>query len=163
MSAQGCKLISKKCAFFCFPLIYRTENSSTIPDVALSKPIPKNSSHQFKLPSLSKASHQQSTSLSFFNALLTLNKPATNSASALASHTHCNDSDAPAQHESDSTAILMPSSSMFGRNGIKSNLNQLARMKFGDNVSVNNTGDSSTNEYCNTSNSGTGKLLNSLS
>lgn len=62
----------------------------------------------------------------------------------------------------------MPNTNLFGRNGIKSNLNQLARMKFGDSANANKTGDKSNNDYCNTSNSGTGdakayKLLNSLS
>lgn len=41
-------------------------------------------------------------------------------------------------------------------------------MKFGDSANANKTGDKSNNDYCNTSNSGTGdakayKLLNSLS
>lgn len=168
--------------FICFVGFLRAENSSTIPDV--SKAVPKNSSHQLKLPLLSKASqHQPSTSLSFFNTLLpSSNKPATNSASALASRTiDCNDSEqqdhqqqlqqqqshAQLDSSSDSTAILMPSNStnLFGRNGIKSNFNQFARMTFGDSANANNTGDKSNNDYCNTS---TGdakayKLLNSLS
>ena len=167
--------------FIFFIEFLRAENSSTIPDI--SKAVPKNSSNQLKLPLLSKASqHQPSTSMSFFNTFLpssSSNKPTTNSASALASRTiHCDDSEQQDQQQqqqshpqldssSDSTAILMPNNStnLFGRNGIKSNFNQFARMTFGDSANANNTGDKSNNDYCNTS---TGdakayKLLNSLS
>lgn len=152
--------------FFSVYLNFRAEICSTIP-IALSKPVPKNSSHHSKMPSLPKASHPPSMSSSLFNVLHTSNSPATNSVSALASRTHCNDLDT-SPLDADSTAIIMPSSSLFGRNGIKTNLNQLARLKFGDNLNANNTGENSNNDYCNTSNSGTGdakayKLLNSLS
>lgn len=123
------------------------------------------------MPLLSNASQQQpSTSTSFFNTLLSSNKPANNSStSAHASRTHCNDSEIPSS-ETDSTIVLIPSTSIMGRNGIKANLNPLNLIKFGDNKSsAKNTGDNnSNNDYCNTSNSGTGdakayKLLNSLS
>lgn len=67
----------------------------------------------------------------------------------------------------ESTAILMPNTSLFGRNGIKSNFNPLARIKsLGDSANANNTGDKSNNDYCNTSGTGDAKaykLLNSLS
>lgn len=165
----------KICVFFLFLFNCRTENGSTIPDVALSKSIPKKSSHHLKMPLLSNASQQPSTSttspLSFFNAFLQSNKPANSrSTSAHASQTHCNDSETPLSptSENDSTTVLIPSTSLMGRNGIKSTLNPLNLIKFGDSASAKNTGDNSENDYCNTSNSGTGdakayKLLNSLS
>lgn len=117
------------------------------------------------MPSLPKASHKPSTSSSLFNVLHPSNSPTTNSVSALASRTHCNDSDK-LPLNADSTAIIMPSSSLFGRNGIKTNLNQLSRLKFGDNSNTKNTGDNSNSDYCNTSGTGDAKaykLLNSLS
>lgn len=160
---------------FCFRFSlfkFRTDYNSTIPDI--SDAVPKNLS---KMPLLSKASHQPFASLSFLNSLLPSKSPATKSGSAHASHTNCNEfeleteSQPPAssfQHDCDTTAIIMPNTNLFGRNGIKSNLNQLTRIKFGDNANANKTGDKSNNDYCNTSNSGTGdakayKLLNSLS
>lgn len=199
----------------CFKIgsFYRIENRSTIPDVFLSKTIPKiNSPHQ--MPLLSAASqpqyhhsHQQnqqqllpSTStptsaslVSFLNTIHTSKPPAkTNSSTSChaptpppsSSSPYCNEMKQQ-QHQpppqsttdenNDSTAVQIHStSSLIGRNGIKSNLNPLNLIQFGENATnINaaaaiNTGDNSNNDYCNTSNSGTGeakayKLLNSLS
>lgn len=119
------------------------------------------------MPLLSRASHQPS-SLSFFNIFFPSKSSATNSANAIASRTHYNEPKPQTLHKNESTAIILPRSDLFGRNGIKSNFNHLARMKFGDSVRVNNIGDRSNDDFCNTSNSTTGdakayKILNSLS
>lgn len=174
--------------YFTSNFIHRIENRSTIPDVYLSKTIPKtNSPHQ--MPLLSTASqpnyHQQSqpstsasesasaSFISFSNTINASNEPAkTNSSTS--GHAplplYCNEMEQrPTAEENDSTAILIPSTSLIGRNGIKSNSNPLNLIQFGENASNTiNTGDNSNNDYCNTSNSGTGeakayKLLNSLS
>lgn len=175
----------------------RIENRSTIPDVYLSKTIPEtNSPHQ--MPLLSTASqpqyhHQQSqpstsasasaSLISFSNTINASNEPAKTNSSTSGhvppSPSYCNEMEQPtAEGENDSTtAIQIPSKSLIGCNGIKSNLNpSLNLIQFGDNASNNtttttntiNTGDNSNNDYCNTSSSGTGeakayKLLNSLS
>lgn len=174
----------------------RIDNRSTIPDVYLSKTIPKtNSPHQ--MPLLSTASqpqyhqHQQSqpsTSayasaplISFSNTIHASNEPAkTNSSTSGHVPPYCNEMEQQqqqptAERENDSTAAIhRPSKNLIGCNGIKSNINpSLNLIQFGDNATNTttiaiNTGDNSNNDYCNTSNSGTGeakayKLLNSLS
>lgn len=105
------------------------------------------------MPLLSKASHQPSFSL--LSTLLPSKSPSINPANAIASHTHCNNTESESRIENESTAIIMPSQpisqNLFGRNGIKTH------NKFGDNVNVNNTGDKTKNDYCNTSSSGTGE------
>lgn len=127
--------------------------------------------------------------ISFSNTIHASNEPAkTNSSTSghvpPSPSSYCNQMEQQQQQptaegENDSTAAAhAPSKSLIGCNGIKANLNSsLNLIQFGDNASNNtttatsttiNTGDNSNNDYCNTSNSGTGeakayKLLNSLS
>lgn len=139
---------------------------------------PQYHQHQQSQPSTS-ASAATASLISFSNTTHASNEPAKTDSSTPSSYCNQMEQQQPtAEGENDSTAAAhAPGKSLIGCNGIKSNLNSsLNLIQFGDNASNNtttatttiNTGDNSNNDYCNTSNSGTGeakayKLLNSLS
>lgn len=130
----------------------RTANRSQIPDVALSKPIPKIYSHHSRTSpphaAVSSRIHLDGQS---------------------SSSTGTGEGD----RNNDSTLITIPNS-LYGRNGIKPKFIALAQHKYDTNPNDNKststtTGDNTSTEYCNTNNnSGTGeakayKLLKPLS